>query len=142
MRDATGLDTNVLARYYVEPAADDPLEQRQHDLAAQLIDAGQPLAVCKTVLLELEWVLRGFYGYSAAAIARVFGHLLAQPHIEIEDRKRVAQALANQGAGLDFADALHHASYADCRRMASFDDRGFSRRAAKLNLSPRVMVPR
>ncbi len=142
MRNITGLDANVLARYYVEPASDDATEQRQHALAAELIDAGRPLAVCKTVLLELEWVLRGFYGYSAAAIAKVFNHLLAQPHIEIEDRQRVAQALSNQAAGLDFADALHHASYAECRYLASFDDRGFARRSAKLNLSPAVVVPR
>lgn len=54
MRNITGLDTNVLARYYVEPASDDATERRQHGLAVALIDAGQPLAVCKTVLLEFE----------------------------------------------------------------------------------------
>jgi len=80
--------------------------------------------------------------YSPAAIAKAFKHLLAQPHIEIEDRQRVAHALSNWAAGLDFADTLHHASYADCRTMASFDDSGFARRSAKLNLSPAVVVPR
>ena len=43
--------------------------------------------------------------------------------------------------GLDFADALHHASYRDCDAMASFDDKRFARRAAKLGLAPRVVIP-
>jgi hypothetical protein len=53
----------------------------------------------------------------------------------------VEQALANTEAGLDFADALHHASYRACTSVASFDDRRFARRAKKLGLSPGVMVP-
>jgi predicted nucleic-acid-binding protein len=142
MRNCIGLDTNILARYYAQPAADDVADQRQHALAAKLMDSGQPLAVCKTVLLELAWVLRGFYGYSSGDIVRAFAHLLAQAHIEIEDRQRVKQALRNHAAGLDFADAMHHASYADCQQIASFDDRGFVRRSSKLNLSPAVVLPR
>jgi len=39
------------------------------------------------------------------------------------------------------ADALHHASCRGCEAMASFDDRGFVRRARQLNLAPRVFVP-
>lgn len=33
--------------------------------------------VCKTVLLELEWVMRGCYGFSTAEIAKAMHHLLA-----------------------------------------------------------------
>jgi hypothetical protein len=44
-------------------------------------------------------------------------------------------------AGLDFADALHHASYVACSHMASFDDRRFARRAGKLGLLPSVNLP-
>jgi hypothetical protein len=43
--------------------------------------------------------------------------------------------------GLDFADALHHASCRSCEAMASFDDRGFLRRSRQLNLAPRLFVP-
>ena len=42
----------------------------------------------------------------------------------------------------DPADAIHHASYAECERLASFDDRGFARRAKRLGLVPAVFVPR
>jgi len=135
-----GLDTNILARYYVEPAADDAAERRQCEAAKQMIESGRRLSVCKTVLLELEWVLRGYYGYTPADISKAFAHLLAQSHIDVEDRVRVEQAMRNYAAGLDFADALHHSSYADCPQMASFDDRGFAKRSKKLGLSPPVVL--
>lgn len=134
-----GLDTNVLARYYIADRTDaEALRQR---IAAQrLIDSGQPLMLCKTVLLELEWLMRGFYGFTPAQTIPVLRHLLGISYIVIEDRDRVEQAVANYEAGLEFADALHHISYRDCASMASFDDRRFARRAKKLGLSPPVAV--
>ena len=139
MKDSIGLDTNILARYYVEPG-DDAAEQRQCLAAKQIIESGRRLSVCKTVLLELEWVLRGYYGYTPAEISKAFAHLLAQSHIAVEDRVRVDQAVRNYAAGLDFADALHHASYRSCASVASFDDRKFARRAKKLGLVPAVVL--
>jgi hypothetical protein len=56
-----GLDTNVLARYYVDDKADAEAD-RQRMAARRLIESGQPLMVCKTVILELVWVMRGYYG--------------------------------------------------------------------------------
>ena len=47
-----GLDTHVLARYYVEDAGD-AQAARQRLAARTLIESGEPLMVCKTVLLEL-----------------------------------------------------------------------------------------
>jgi predicted nucleic-acid-binding protein len=135
-----GLDTNVLARYYVHDDGDaQALVQRE--AARRLIESGQPMMVCKTALLELEWVLRGYYGFSVREIAKAMNHLLSLPHISMEDRESVIQALAHCGAGLDFADALHHASYRTCDSIASFDDKKFAQRARRLGLSPRVTVP-
>jgi predicted nucleic-acid-binding protein len=136
----TGLDTNVLARYYVEDRSDAPAEQ-QRDAARALIEGGQPLAVAKTVLLELEWVLRGYYALPPGDVVRVLRHLLGLAHVRIEDRSAVETAVALAERGLDFADALHHASYRDCDAMASFDDKRFARRATKLGLAPRVVIP-
>ena len=135
-----GLDTNILARYYIQDAGDEEA-QKQHGAARRLIESGQPVMVCKTVLLELEWVLRGYYGFARADVAQVFAHVMAQPGIRVEDRATVERALAAHAAGLDFADALHHASYADCSGMATFDDRGFARRARKLGMVPAVSLP-
>jgi hypothetical protein len=87
---------------------DDAATFKQCEAARVLIDSGKRLMVCKTVVLELEWVLRGRYA-------------LAQ--------------------GFDFADAQHHASYRSCTSVATFDDKGFARRAKRTGLKPDVVVP-
>lgn len=135
-----GLDTNILARYYVQDEGDDEAA-RQHQAARRLVDSGVPLMVCKTVVLELEWVLRGYYGFSPVEVASVLRHLLGLPQVAVENRDAVERALSCAEAGLDFADALHHASYKGCERMASFDDRKFARRAKRMGLMPGVIVP-
>lgn len=135
----TGLDTNILARYFVEDRGDAEAS-RQRAAARRLIESGKPLMVCKTVILELEWVMRGYYGFAQAEVASVMRHLLELGHITVEDRESVEQALSNCEAGIDFADALHHASYRSCASVASFDDRKFARRAKKLGLAPAVVV--
>ena len=134
-----GLDTNVLARYYIDDHTDAEA-QRQRVAARRLIESGQPLMVCKSVILELEWVMRGYYGFAQTEVASVMRHLLEQAHIILEDRDGVEQALSNCETGIDFADALHHASYKACDSVATFDDRKFARRAKKLGLAPAVTV--
>ena len=52
-----------------------------------------------------------------------------------------ARSLARYAEGLSLADSLHLASYQKCKRMASFDDRKFARRARRLGLEPVVFVP-
>jgi len=134
-----GLDTNVLARYYVDDAADAEA-RRQRQAARRLIESGRPLMVSKSVILELEWILRGYYRFSQPEVASVLRHLLALAHVTVEDREVVDQALSNCDAGIDFADALHHASYRRCEGVATFDDRKFARRAGKLGMTPAVVV--
>jgi predicted nucleic-acid-binding protein len=86
--------------------------------------------------------MRGYYGFTPEQIAIAVGHLLSLSHVQIEDREVIMQAVSHASAGLDFADALHLASYRDCASVASFDDRKLARRAARLNLAPKVSVPR
>lgn len=137
-----GLDTNVLARYYLGGHDADAATTRQQQAARRLIEGSQALFVCKTVLLELEWVMRGAYGSTPAQFAGVLEHVLSLPQVTVEDRLSVEAALAGHRGGLDFADALHHASCRTCQSMASFDDRRFARRAGKLGLAPALTVPR
>lgn len=136
-----GLDTNLLARYFVEEADADASTQAQRQAARELIESGQDLFLPKTVALELEWVLRGYYGFVAEQVLQVMEQLLQHPSLQLEDRPSLEQAVEGLRSGLDFADALHHASCRDCEAIASFDDRGFARRIRQLNLSPRVLVP-
>jgi predicted nucleic-acid-binding protein len=96
--------------------------------------------VSKTVVLELEWVMRGYYGFAQTEVASAVRHLLGLTHVTVEDREVVEQALANNDAGVDFADALHHASYKTCASVATFDDRKFAPRARKLGMAPTVTV--
>ena len=132
-----GLDTNVLARDYVDDKTD--VEAHKQRIAARrLIESGKPLMVCKTVILEFEWVMRGYYGFAATEAVSVLRHLLGMPNVTVEDRSTVEQALSQCEAGIDLADALHHASYRACESMATFDDRKFARRAKRLGLVPGV----
>jgi predicted nucleic-acid-binding protein len=133
-----GLDTNVLARYYV--ASSDAPSQQQGVLARKLIESGKRLYLSKSVVLELEWVLRGYYKSTVADVLAVLRHLQALPNLEIEDRLGVEQAIDALADGFDFADALHHASYRQCSSVATFDDRKFARRAAVRGWKPAVKV--
>jgi predicted nucleic-acid-binding protein len=117
------LDTNVLARFFVDDP-DDP--EAAHQRPAAMVALGERAFVPVTVLLEFEWVLRGFYKSPRAEILRAFRALSGLEHISIEDRTQVLTALDAYAAGLDFADALH---VARSSRAASF--RTFDRRLAK-----------
>jgi len=135
------LDTNVLARYYVREADASRATLAQAEAARRVIEGSGDLFVAKTVLLELEWVLRGVYGLARKDVLRVLEHLLALPNVEVEDRGVVEAAVANLRAGLDFADALHHASSRACAAFLSFDTRRFAKRARRMALTPPVRVP-
>ena len=132
------LDTNVLARYYV--ASSDAATQKQSIAAKKLLESGKPLFASKSVLLELEWVLRGYYKCTVHDVLVVLRHLLALSHLELEDRVAVEMATAALEDGFDFADALHHASARHCSSLATFDDKKFARRAASRAWKPAVKV--
>jgi predicted nucleic-acid-binding protein len=110
----TALDTNVLVRVVT---ADDP---EQLAIALEVLRSGD-LWVCKTVLLETEWVLRYSYDLPPAAILEALRRLLGYPGLQVEDRGAVLQAISLFESGMDFADALHLASSADAQRFATFD---------------------
>lgn len=128
------VDTNVLARYYLR---DDPAQAR---LAEKILAAGN-VFVPKTVVLELEWVLRSVAEQPAGKVIDCLAHLVALPGITVEDQEQVEMALGHCRQGVDFADALHHAASHACSEMLTFDDRGYVRRAAKLGLKPPVRLP-
>ena len=68
-------------------------------------------------------------------------HLLGLANVNVEESGRVAQALNLLGQGMDFADALHWAASGHCEALYTFDDRRFARRAQRLDLFPKVIVP-
>ena len=133
------LDTNVIARFYV----DDPLDveaKRQRPLAKRVFEESKALYVPLTVVLELEWVLRAFYDFRATDFIKVVTHLSGLSNVNVESQTVVVAALHAHAKGLDFADALHLAESRECEALVTFDDRKFARRAKRLGLQPTVMA--
>jgi len=128
------VDTNVLARYYLH---DDAVQGR---IAAELLAAGD-VFVPKTVILELEWVLRYVAEQPKDKVIDCLAHLIGLPGIIVEDRDEIEAALGYCRNGIDFVDALHLAASKSCSELLTFDDRGYARRAKKLRLKPAVRVP-
>lgn len=128
------LDTNVLARFFVDDA-DDAQAARQRPAAIAALS--ERSFVSLTVVLELEWVLRGFYELPTKDVARVLRALASIEHVTLEDRDAVLAAVEALDQGLDFADALHLARSARASRFATFDRR-LAKRAKGLALGPPV----
>lgn len=133
------VDTNVLARFYCDDPGD-PQAARQRPLARRVMVDSAALFVPLTVVLELEWVMRGFYGLAPAEFCRAMAHLLGMPHVTVERWEAVNDATLQHRHGLDFADALHWACSKGCQSLVTFDDRGLARRAKRLSLSPTVTL--
>ena len=94
-----------------------------------------------SVMLEFEWVMRGFYELSRKEIQLVFESLCGLENVQVEDRGIVLAALNAYQKGLDFADALHLARANFCSTFLSFDQR-LKRRAKAAELSPAVETPK
>lgn len=135
------IDTNVLARFYIEEPAPDATTIRQAEDAARLLESGRALLVPLSVVLELEWVARGVYGLPRTAFVAIVEHLLGVPHLRVERAHDVAAALDLHGQGWNFADALHWRAAADCAALVSFDTR-LARIARRHQASPDVQTPR
>jgi predicted nucleic-acid-binding protein len=127
------LDTNVLARFFIDDP-DDAQAARQRPAAIAAL--AERAFVSVTVLLELEWVMRGFYELPDREISRVLRALASVEHVTLEDRDAVLEAIDAFDRGLDFADALHLARSSRASGFATFD-----RRLAKRAKDLALMLP-
>lgn len=132
------VDTNVLARFFINDA-DDREAARQRPAAVAALSGAVFVPV--SVMLEFEWVMRGFYELSRKEIQLVFESLCGLENVQVEDRGIVLAALNAYQKGLDFADALHLARANFCSTFLSFDQR-LKRRAKATGLSPAVETPK
>ena len=130
------LDTNVLARFFIDDADDAQAAKQRPAAVAALCERS---FVSVTVLLELEWVMRGFYELPTADISRVLRALAGIEHVTLEDRDAVLSAFDAFDLGLDFADALHLARSSRASGFATFDQR-LAERAKALALPPPVAL--
>jgi predicted nucleic-acid-binding protein len=118
------VDTNVLVRALVR---DDAAQAAK----AEEILARDEVFVPVTVMLELEWVLRSRYGFTAEKVAQALALALlcAMPRVSVGEADAVRQAAARVAKGWDFADALHHALSQGCEDFLSFDEQLIKRSA-------------
>lgn len=131
------IDTNVLARFFINDEDDrEAAKQRP----AAIVAMSEAVFVSISVILEFEWVMRGFYELPRKDIQRVFESLCGLENVQIEDRGVILSALNSYQRGLDFADALHLARADFCTAILSFDQR-LKKRATAAKLSPAVEIP-
>ena len=130
------VDTNVLARFFIDDPEDSEAALQQ-PLAIQVMS--QAIFVSSSVVLEFEWVMRGFYALPRADITRIFKALCGLQHVIIEDRAIVQSVIEAYTHGLDFADALHLARAQHCKAFVSFDKR-LQKRAKVAGLQPTVEI--
>ncbi len=128
------LAANVLARFFID---DDEDDQAARQRPAAIAAMSQRAYVPVTVVLEFEWVMRGFYGLRPEETARVLRALAGIEHISLEDRDAVLAAIDGLAQGVDFADALHLARSAKCFAFVTFDQR-LAKRASSLASAPPV----
>lgn len=108
-------DTNVWVRYVTN---DDHLQAQR---ALKLLERADAVYLPKTVVLELEWVLRAVYDLKPDAIQRSLLHILGLPMVSAEAPGQIAAALDYHAQGFDFADALHLAVSEGAQALYTFD---------------------
>ena len=101
----TGVDTNVLVRYFVEDDRDQTDRVRRFLAGSRA--AGEPVYISSIVLCETVWVLRSVFGKSRSEVLSALEHLLNVDVFQIEQPDAVRRALqmSRKGRG-DFADHL------------------------------------
>lgn len=135
------VDTSLLARFY----CDDPQDveaARQRPIARRILLESPSVFVPLSVILEFEWVMRGFYDRDPEDFCAVAEHLMGMSQVTVERWEIVSDAIALHRQGLDFSDALHWATSKHCDQLVTFDDRGFARKSRRLGLAPEVGLAR
>ena len=127
------LDTNVWVRYLTND------DESQAHRALKLLEQSDAVFLPKTVLLELEWVLRAAYGIKPDGIHKSLLQILGLPMVLAESVGQVAAALDSYAQGYDFADALHIASSDATDAFYTFDEQ-FMRKGKQVT-TPVKTVP-
>jgi predicted nucleic-acid-binding protein len=119
------VDTNVAVRMLMRD------DERQWAVADRVFRTSR-LWLATTVLLEVEWVLRGGFGLEAKEIAGALRGMCKLENVSLENAEAFDAALDALESGLDFADALHAATSASSgvERLVTFD-KAFAARAGR-----------
>lgn len=110
------VDTNIIVRLLTRD------DESQYQSAHTLFN-GHDIYISKTVMLEVEWVLRYAYEFETEEVSATLLRLGGLENVQVEDARHVATALQWHAQGLDFADALHLAASQHAERFITFDRR-------------------
>lgn len=127
------VDTNILVRIVTN---DQPEQARR----AALLLLNQSVFVSKTVILEVEWVLRYSYKLDRKVIFSTIQNILAIHNFTVEQHSTIEQALLWYEQGMDFADALHLACSLHADNFVSFDKK-LIKKAISLNAGINLIEP-
>lgn len=113
------IDTNVLVRYLTWD------DDTQAQIAAELLESGEPMWISTVVLCETVWVLKRISRYSAKEITEALKGLVAPHHISVEDTEALNAGLDALSKGVDFADGciLNLALHTKAQPLVTFDRR-------------------
>ena len=118
----TGLDTNVLVRYF---AQDDPIQSRKAvEIVERRLTEDEPGFVSVVTMVETVWVLSRVYGLRDHEIVRVVEGMLQSDTLVVQNEQEVFAAVAALKSGRgSFADALVSAlgRWAGCTSTLTFD---------------------
>jgi predicted nucleic-acid-binding protein len=109
-------DTNVLVRILTND------DEQQAAVASEVLRSND-VYLAKTVILELEWVLRYSYEFDRDSVNGALLSLLGLDNAVVEDAETVERAIALHADGMDFAGALHLASSRIADEFVTFDRR-------------------
>ena len=129
----SAVDTNILVRFLVD-------DRSKHVAPARQVFADGQVFIPVSVMLESEWVLRSNFGFQRAQICDAFDRVLGLASVTVQDDNVVENAVASCKRGLDFADALHLHSSAECDVFYTFDG-PFVRKAKRTSSLPAVRRP-
>ncbi len=113
------VDTNVILRFLVQ---DDPKQAAiANHFLENVLTPEKPGFVTIVAVLELDWVLRSQYLFTAEIVVATLGQLMASPNLVFEQSSILKSALAFKHG--DLADnILHGAGQArGCANTVTFD---------------------
>lgn len=128
------IDTNIILRFLTrQPKA-------QFETARAMFRKGG-LFVSTPVVMEVYFTLTGsVLAFSEAQALEALDAVLHLPGLQVQHADEVFTAIAYARQGVPFKDACVLAFSAQASRLVTFD-KPFAKRAAKLNVKPKVQAP-
>ena len=128
----TGLDTNLLVRFFMQ---DDWDQSARVDTVMQSLTIENPGWVGIATLMELVWVLTSTYKETRSCVLGVLDSLLSSEEVVVENPEVVREAIEGyRKSNVGFADCLiaSSARAAGCGVILTFDEMAVRKLGMKL----------